>query len=184
MRLTAFTDYSLRVLIHLAIEPGRRVTIREVAEAYGISENHLMKVVHFLGRHGWLANVRGRGGGLGLAMPPTSIVIGAVVRAAEGGAMPAECFDRERNTCAITRQCDLKHVLAEAVAAFHAVLDRYTLADLVREPLGLQRVLFGVQRGPAVSAVAGRRRAASPGGAHPGPGAVPGAGTRRTARAG
>jgi Rrf2 family nitric oxide-sensitive transcriptional repressor len=86
--------------------------------------------------------VRGRGGGLALAMPPERVRIGEVVRAAEGGALPAECFDRERNTCAITRHCALRHVLKEAVDAFHAALDRYTLADLVREPRALQRILF------------------------------------------
>jgi Rrf2 family nitric oxide-sensitive transcriptional repressor len=156
MRLTAFTDYSLRVLIHLAIDPQRRATIREIADAYAISENHLMKVVHFLGKEGWLDNVRGRGGGLSLAMPPQRIVLGKVVRATEGGALPAECFDAERNRCAITRQCGLRHVLAEAVDAFYAVLDRYTLADLVRDPKALQKVLF------VKTPVAGRASKAAP----------------------
>ncbi|MCB1746055.1 MAG: Rrf2 family transcriptional regulator [Gammaproteobacteria bacterium] len=131
MRLNSFTDYSLRVLMFLAAEPGRRATIDEIAVAFDISRNHLMKVVQFLGRAGVLNNVRGRGGGLELAHPPGAINIGDVVRATEGAARPAECFDRESNTCCIVPGCRLRGVLAEAVAAFEAVLDRYTLADLV-----------------------------------------------------
>ena len=92
MRLTSFTDYSLRVLMYLATDPDRRATISEIAAAFDISRNHLMKVVHFLGQQGWLANVRGRSGGIELGKAPEAINIGAVVRAAEGDAMPAECF--------------------------------------------------------------------------------------------
>jgi len=142
MKLTSFTDYSLRVLIYLAADPGRRATIAEIATAFGVSENHLTKVVHFLGKQGWLANVRGKGGGLGLAQPPQSIVIGQVVRATEGAAMPAECFGNEPDKCSIARICRLRGVLREAVEAFHAVLDGYTLADLVQNRSSLARVLF------------------------------------------
>jgi Rrf2 family nitric oxide-sensitive transcriptional repressor len=92
MRLTTYTDYSLRLLMYLAAEPGRRATIAEVAMAYGISENHLTKVAHGLGRLGWLATVRGQGGGLELAVPPQQIGIGQVVRGTEGGDLPAACF--------------------------------------------------------------------------------------------
>src|SRR5262245_13503920 len=95
MRLTSFTDYSLRVLIYLAAQPQRRATIAEIARAFDISENHLTKVVHFLGKHGWLANVRGKGGGLGLARPPQQVCVGMVIRQTEGGDLPAECFDDE-----------------------------------------------------------------------------------------
>jgi Rrf2 family nitric oxide-sensitive transcriptional repressor len=142
MKLTSFTDYSLRVLIYLAAEPGRRATIAEIAGAFGISENHLTKVVHFLGKHGWLSNVRGKGGGLQLALAPDSIVIGQVVRATEGEAVPAECFGDQPDNCSIARICRLRGVLREAVEAFHAVLDGYTLADLVRNRSSLARVLF------------------------------------------
>ena len=141
MKLTAFTDYSLRVLLYLATDPGRRATIAQIASSFHVSENHLVKVVHFLGRQGWLANVRGKGGGLGLGAPPEAIVIGEVVRQTEGAAVVAECFG-EDNTCAIAPNCRLRGVLAEAVAAFYAVLDRYTLADLVRNRQQLARVLF------------------------------------------
>jgi Rrf2 family nitric oxide-sensitive transcriptional repressor len=130
MKLTTFTDYSLRVLIYLAAVPERRATIAEIAQAFDISENHLVKVAHLLGREGILLNTRGRGGGLALARAPKEINVGAVVRLAEGRAMPAECFGDD-NHCAIAPVCRLADVLDEAVKAFHAVLDRYTLADLV-----------------------------------------------------
>lgn len=142
MRLTTFTDYSLRLLIYLgAKEPGSRATIAEVAAAYGISENHLVKVAHRLGREGLLENARGHGGGLRLARPPRDINIADVVRFTEGGDVPAECFDRARNQCAITRGCRLRGALAEAVDAFYAVLARYTLEDLVRQRAPLARML-------------------------------------------
>jgi len=142
MKLTAFTDYSLRVLIYLAAQPQKRATIAEIATSFAISENHLTKVVHLLGKSGWLANVRGKGGGLELAMPPELVGIGAVVRQTEGAAVVAECFSDEGNHCAITRICRLRGVLGEAVEAFYTVLDRYTLADLVQNRQSLAAVLF------------------------------------------
>ena len=142
MRLASFTDYSLRVLMYLATDPDRRATIAEIAGAFDISRNHLMKVVQFLGQAGWLANVRGRSGGIELARAPEDINVGSVVRAAEGDALPAECFDRVHNTCGIVRACRLRGVLGEAVAAFNAVLDKYTLADLVANRNALARVLL------------------------------------------
>ena len=111
------------------------------AAAYDIKQNHLTKVVHFLGRQGWLATVRGKGGGLGLARAPEAIVVGVVVRQTEGADLPAECFDRERNTSRIVRACRLAGVLREATDAFHAVLDRHTLADLVSDPRALVTLL-------------------------------------------
>ena len=142
MKLTAFTDYSLRVLIYLAAQPQARATIAEVAAAFEVSENHLTKVVHFLGKSGWLANVRGKGGGLELAMPPELIQIGKVVRETEGCAMPAECFGLDGGHCSIAPICRLRGVLGEAVSAFYEVLDRHTLADLVHNRHSLAKVLF------------------------------------------
>ena len=143
MKLTAFTDYSLRVLVYLAAQPGGRATISQVASAYGISEHHLVKVVHFLGKAGWLRNVRGKGGGLELAHPPAQVNIGRVVRDTEGDAVVAQCFDSQRSDeCAIASSCKLRGPLDEAVAAFYAVLDRYTLADVVRNRAQLAQVLF------------------------------------------
>ena len=142
MKLTAFTDYSLRVLIYLAAQPQRRATIAEIAAAFEVSEHHLTKVVHFLGKNGWLANVRGKGGGLGLAMAPELMVVGDVVRRTEGADVLAECFQTEDAHCTIMRICRLRGVLGEALKAFYAVLDEYTLADLVQNRPSLARVLF------------------------------------------
>lgn len=154
MRLTAFTDYSLRVLIYLATRPGQRATIAQIATAFDVSENHLVKVVHFLGKAGWLANVRGKGGGLELARPPERINLADVVRDAEGDAVVAECFGEDRGGCVIAPSCKLRGVLGEAVAAFYAVLARYNLEDLVRNREELATILF-LPRGEAAS----RRRA-------------------------
>jgi Rrf2 family nitric oxide-sensitive transcriptional repressor len=142
MKLTAFTDYSLRVLIFLAADPSRRATIAEVAGAFDISENHLTKVVHFLGKEGWLVNVRGKGGGMNLAQSPAKIVIGRVVRATEGAPQPAECFGDQAERCRILRACRLKGVLKQAADAFYAVLDKYTLADLVHRRQMLAQILL------------------------------------------
>ena len=142
MKLSTFTDYSLRVLIYLASRPERRATIAEVAAAFDVSEHHLTKVVNFLAREGWLASVRGRGGGIGLGRPAHDIVIGAVVRQTEGPVLPAECFTLEDNHCSIAPVCRLRDAMAEAVAAFHAVLDGYTLEHLVHNRSDIARVLF------------------------------------------
>jgi Rrf2 family nitric oxide-sensitive transcriptional repressor len=142
MRLTTFTDYSLRVLMYVAAHPEGRATIAEIAGAYDVSEHHLTKVVHFLGKEGYLDNLRGRGGGLKLAREPASINVGEVVKLTEGGDVPAECFERESNCCAITADCKLKFALAKAVDAFYDTLRRYTLEDVVKNRRALGRVLF------------------------------------------
>ena len=141
MKLTTFTDYSLRVLIYLAADPRHRATIAEISNSFSIKENHLTKVVHFLGKQGWVTTVRGKGGGLLLAKAPKDICIGQVVRDTEGAAIPAECFSTEESNCPIVHCCRLQGVLAEAVDAFHAVLDGYTLADLTRNRQALSSVL-------------------------------------------
>lgn len=141
MKLTAFTDYSLRVLMFLAADPDRRATISEIAAAFEVSEHHLTKVVHFLARSGWISTLRGKGGGMLLAMPAGEICIGRVVRDTEGAAMPAECFSDAQSNCAIVACCQLKGVLAEAVNAFYAALDGYTLADITRNKTRLANVL-------------------------------------------
>lgn len=155
MKLTAFTDYSLRVLIYLAAQPQRRATIAEIASSFAVSQHHLTKVVHFLGKHGWLANVRGKGGGLSLAKAPESINIGDVVCQTEAGTI-VECFGEGGGECRITGLCRLRGVLDEAVAAFQAVLRRYTLADLVGNREALSAIFFvdsaAVRRRPAKGA--------------------------------
>jgi len=140
MRLTFHTDYGLRMLILLALEPERLHTIEEVSGRYGISRNHLMKVAMTLTQAGFVESVRGRGGGLRLARPPSEVRLGAVVRATEDSLGVVECFDRSSNTCVITPACSLKRVLHEAVADFMKVLDRHTLADLVAEPAAARRM--------------------------------------------
>jgi Rrf2 family transcriptional regulator, nitric oxide-sensitive transcriptional repressor len=134
MRLTLHTDYALRLLIFLGLDPDRRRTIEEVAAHYGISRNHLMKVALTLTQNGFIDSLRGRNGGLQLSRAPAEINIGAVIRKTEDNFNLVECFDRETNTCPIAAACQLKGPFAEAVQAFIAVLDRYTLADLVTNP--------------------------------------------------
>jgi Rrf2 family transcriptional regulator, nitric oxide-sensitive transcriptional repressor len=141
MRLTRFTDYSLRVLMYVAARPDRYVTIGEIAKAFVISESHLTKVVHHLGKNRLLTNVRGRGGGVALACSAASINLGTVVRAAEAEGALVECFDPKTNHCVITPVCGLRDVLAQALEAFYAALDRYTLADITRNRTRLRSML-------------------------------------------
>jgi Rrf2 family nitric oxide-sensitive transcriptional repressor len=140
MRLTQLSDYSLRVLMYLGARPERLATIQEIAAAYSISENHLMKVVHRLAQHGFVETVRGRGGGLRLKGPADGIRLGAVVRAVEEDFRLVECFGSE-DTCRITDVCRLKRVLHHALGAFLTSLDEWTLADLVRRPKALADAL-------------------------------------------
>lgn len=141
MQLTYYTDYSLRVLMYLAVNRGRMVNISEIADRYGISRNHLVKVVHNLARGGYIKSYRGKGGGIELARGPAEINIGEVVRYAEGPLRPVECFDAERNRCVIANACGLAEVIAEACDNFFATLDRYSLADLLRRRARLAKIL-------------------------------------------
>lgn len=142
MQLTRYSDYSLRVLIYLALAPERLATIEEIARSYDISRAHLMKVVHQLGLRGYVETVRGRRGGLRLARAPEEIRVGDVVRSSEGSFDLVECFDPASSRCAIQQACGLRSVLGEALGAFLAVLDGYTLADLVaRRRKSLTRLL-------------------------------------------
>lgn len=141
MQLTLYTDYSLRVLVYLGACPERTATITEIARAYRISRNHLVKVVHNLAHHGYIRTTRGRGGGMALARPPAEIRIGDVVRHTEVNFTLVECFDKVRNTCPITSMCALKGALGEAFRAFMAVLDRYTLADVLHNADSMREVL-------------------------------------------
>jgi Rrf2 family nitric oxide-sensitive transcriptional repressor len=131
MRLTIYTDYTLRTLMYLGLNQDRLVTINDIAETHGISKNHLMKVVHKLGLSGMVETVRGRNGGLKLNKEPADINIGEVVRHSENDFYMAECFDRENNACVYAPACVLKGVLGAATAAYLAVLDGFTLSDLI-----------------------------------------------------
>ena len=141
MKLTFYSDYSLRLLMYVSVKRDGLVTIQEVADAYGISKNHLMKVAFELGRKGFLETVRGRGGGLRLARPPEKIGVGEVVRAMEEDFTMVECFEPKTNQCVITGPCRLRGALSRALKAYFAVLDEYTLADLAGQNPVLARVL-------------------------------------------
>lgn len=141
MHLSLFSDYSLRVLMFAALK-GEAFVLDEVTAAYGISRNHLAKVVQNLAKLGYLETQRGRGGGIQLAISPEAIQIGKLVRQTECRSILIECFDPATNTCPLIRCCSLKGVLAEAMNAFYTSLDRHTLQDLVSSPLAK---LAGVQ---------------------------------------
>lgn len=142
MRLTMYTDYSLRVLIYLGTKDNDKLTtIQEISDAYHISKNHLMKVTFELGKAGFIETVRGRGGGIRLAGRPENINVGAVVRQMEEDFHLVECFNPEGNTCPISPICGLRGVLGKALNAYLAVLDEYTLQDLLFNKEGLREIL-------------------------------------------
>ncbi len=144
MRLTMYTDFSLRVLLFLGVKgPEQLSTVQEISEAYGISKNHLTKVTHELGKMGLIETIRGRGGGIRLHIDPSLINIGEVVRKTEDDFHLVECFNCSTNRCVITPVCKLKGVLHEALEAYLKVLDSYTLADFVMDNKGLASILLG-----------------------------------------
>jgi len=144
MKLTAFSDYTLRVLMYLALDRERLTPVQRIAEAYGVSDNHLMKVVQHLVAQGVVESVRGRGGGIRLAIDPTEIRLGSMLKSTESDAPIVDCINGGRTACPIAPVCKLTHALIRASDAFYATLDEYTLADLVRTPRGLQRILLDV----------------------------------------
>lgn len=140
MKLTHYTDYSLRVLIFVAVHPDEPVTIQRIADAYDLPKNHLIKIVQRLGQLGYLLTTRGRSGGLRLGRDAESINVGEVVRAMEPDFDMVECF-QAGNRCAITPVCGLRGILNQALAAYFQVLDRYTLRDLVQDAPHAHRLL-------------------------------------------
>jgi Rrf2 family nitric oxide-sensitive transcriptional repressor len=142
MQLSYYSDYALRVLMHAALRSPEIITIDEVADAFGISRNHLVKVVHALGRSGFLSTRRGIGGGFTLALPPAKIRLGDVVRLTEADEKVINCRDRNDGPCRIFPVCRLKGVLGEAAAAFFAVLDRYSLEDMMKQPADMKKLLL------------------------------------------
>lgn len=145
MRLTVYTDYSLRMLMHLAVRCDRLTTIAEVAGAYRISKAHLNKVAHQLGLAGYVETARGKGGGLRLAKAAEEIGLGEVVRRVEPDMALVPCFEPQCAPCSIVPACGLRGALHEARQAFLAVLDRYTLADLVQRRAELDALLHQAQ---------------------------------------
>ncbi len=130
MRLSEYTDYTLRVLMYCAAHRQRLVTIGELAEHHRLSKNHLMKIVNDLARQGLIETARGRGGGLRLLKEPETIGIGDVVRASETDFRLVECFDLSTNTCTLSPSCRLKTLFAEALQGYFSALDGATLADI------------------------------------------------------
>ena len=141
MRLTQFSNFAIRVLMYAALKRNAPSAVPEIARAYGASYDHLKKVAAELCRRGYLEPVRGRNGGFRLAKDPGEIRIGEVIRQTEGETALVECFDPATNTCPLLTACRLRVALQEALAAFFEVLDRYTLADLIRAPEQLTPLL-------------------------------------------
>ena len=147
MRLTSFTDYSLRVLIYLGAhrDDQRLATIGDIAAAYGISDNHLMKVVHHLAKEGYVETTRGKGGGMRLARAPERINVGAVVRGTEEDFALVECFQEGNRDCPIIPACVLPPILERALGAFFRELDAQSLADLLQPQARLVRIFRGAR---------------------------------------
>ncbi|MCR6630748.1 MAG: Rrf2 family transcriptional regulator [Magnetospirillum sp.] len=135
MRLTLHTDYALRVLVHVGLRDGDLVTISEIADCYGISKNHLTKVVHQLGRGGYLETVRGKYGGVRLLVQPEDVRLGEFVRRTEEDFALARCMRADigcnDETCLMQGGCIARVAFGQGLAAFFAALDRYTLADMI-----------------------------------------------------
>jgi len=145
LRLTQFSNFAIRVLMYAALKGNAPSAVPEIARAYGVSYDHLKKAAAELCRHGYVETVRGRNGGVRLAKDPGEIRIGEVIRQMEGDTVLVECFDPTTNSCPLIVACQLRVALQEALAAFFDVLDRYTLADLIRYPEQLSPLL-GLER--------------------------------------
>jgi Rrf2 family nitric oxide-sensitive transcriptional repressor len=141
MRLTLHTDFALRVLIHVGVNNDKLTTINEIAKSFGISKPHLMKVVNYLGQKGYLDTMRGRNGGIRLMREPRHINVGQVVRDTEGRLDVIGCLE-SGGYCCIERVCVLRGALRDASNAFLAVLDTYTLADLIKPQKQLSSILL------------------------------------------
>ncbi len=144
MRLTLHTDFALRVLIHVGVKQGELTTIKEIAQTFAISKAHLMKVVNDLSQKGYLDTVRGRNGGIRLMRKPQDINIGQVVRDTENQLAVIGCLE-QKGYCPIERACVLRGALSDATAAFLAVLDARTLADLIKPQRILSSLLINGQ---------------------------------------
>jgi Rrf2 family nitric oxide-sensitive transcriptional repressor len=158
MRLTVYTDYALRMLMYLALKDDGLATIEEIAQSYGISKNHLMKVAYQLGVAGYVDTVRGRNGGLRLAMPAKAIGLGEVVRHTEPDMALVMCFEPTNADCAILPSCVLRKALDQARTAFVKALDNYTLSDLVKPRASLQAMLSIEPAQPGRASIKERRR--------------------------
>ncbi|OEH53864.1 Rrf2 family transcriptional regulator [Oceanobacillus sp. E9] len=146
MNLKKYTDYALRVLIFTGLKSDQELAnIKEIAEVYQISQEHLRKVVHELTKKELVVTIRGRNGGIKLAKPASEINIGHLIRQLENGFVLLECFDKGTNHCVISPGCTLKHVINKALVAFFKVLEEYTLEDLIKNEEELL-ALMGIEK--------------------------------------
>lgn len=132
MQLTRFTDYGLRTLMYLAARPEEKSSVKEISEHYGISRNHLVKVVHRLSQLGYIETMKGKGGGIKIAQGTEKLRLGDLITQLEPNMNMVECFDAKTNTCRITGSCQLKHYMFEATNSFVDTMNKYTLADTVQ----------------------------------------------------
>jgi Rrf2 family protein len=139
--MTQFSNLAVRILMYAALRGPQPSAVPDIAKSYFASYDHMKKASAELCRLGYLRTIRGRAGGVQLARRPEDICIGEVIRQTEGEVILVECFDPGANTCPISGGCQLQVILGEALAAFFAVLDRYTLADLLRQPETLSNLL-------------------------------------------
>ena len=142
MQLTKFSDFALRILMHLAAEPERQISVRDIARAQDLSFNHLAKVGQWLAAEGYVRSARGRGGGMRLAIDPVDISIGALLRKSEAGSPLVECLRSDGGACCLTPACGLLPVLADAQEAFYDALDNVSLVDV----LGRRKGMLGLIR--------------------------------------
>jgi len=141
MKLTAYTNYALRMLMYVALKDGQPATVKEIADAYKISANHLKKAAIEMTKHGYLDTLQGRYGGYILALDPQMIRIGDVVRITEGDMEMVECFNPQTNTCPLIELCRFSRLFKKALKAFLDVIDEVTLADMITTPKELQVLL-------------------------------------------
>ncbi len=132
MQLTSFTDYGLRTLMYLCAHSDRLSSVKEISEHYGISRNHLVKVVHRLAQLSYIETTKGKGGGIKIAANTEKQGLGDLIAALEPHMNIVECFDVKTNTCRITGTCQLKHYLFDATKDFITSMNKYTLADCVQ----------------------------------------------------
>lgn len=151
MQLTQFTDYALRTLMYISSSPKQFATITEISDYFGISRNHLVKIVHHLANNQVIITTRGKNGGIRLAHPPKEIVIGDVVRITEQNQDVVECFNPETNSCIITPECHLHMIFREAHAAFLGVLDQYTLDDALLRKIDISGLGYMTKKEPAIA---------------------------------
>lgn len=141
MQITKFSDYCLRILIFLAVEPSGKQTTKTVAERFGISLDHVAKAAKWLTRFGYIESTRGKGGGISLLRPPHSIKLGELVSRTEGNKEIVQCHRAGGGTCTIYGACALPAIFGDAQKSFFETLDRYTLEDAIRNQAPLKRIL-------------------------------------------